>query len=296
MSLSPLERGRRALWRWNEGEYWFLRRSHKSMPLTLYCGLPGSGKTLFGVRDAVRLLRQGENVYSNIYIKDRLTGATAGRCMTWLDMLEIAVEALEAGESAYFFWDELHLHCDSREWSLTPKFLLNLFAERRHYRIGLLATTQHAAQVEKRLRTLVDLVVQVRPTGLRRLVRAVVSREFPLFWAEALDGALIDAQESGRLRESDEVVVSRGFFWAPWYAFGSYSTHEVVGGEDLAAYKDAELRDRIAELSARAMAVMTPPEIESYSERHEFSERFAELGPSSESWSTSIEPMPRLGE
>jgi len=254
------------LWRWRNGEYWFMRRSHKSQPLTLYAGLPGSGKTLFGVADAVHLLRQGENVYSNVYIKDRLTGAEAGRCMTWLDMMTLAVEALERGESAYFFWDELHLHCDARAWALTPEFLLHLFAQRRHYRIGLLATTQHPDQVEKRLRTLVDVIVNVKPTGLRRLVRAITRREFPLFWREELDGGLVDASAAGRVTPN-EAVMGRGLAWAPWYAFGSYSTHEVVGGEDLAAYKDEDVRAYIAELTKRAIAVMEPPAIESYAER-----------------------------
>lgn len=265
---NPLERGRLFAWRWRERELWFLRRSHKAMPLSLYCGLPGSGKTLFGVKDAVDLLRAGENVYSNIYIRDRLTGAESGRCMTWLDMMRIAVEALERGESAFFFWDELHLHCDARAWAMTPEFLLNLFSQRRHYRIGLLATTQHADQVEKRLRTLIDVVVNVRPTGVRRLVRALLSRELPLFWRESLDGALIDAQANGRLLEGQSPVMARGLAWAPWYAFGSYATHELVGGEDLAAYKDDEVRAIIADLTRRAMAVMEPPNITAYHERH----------------------------
>jgi hypothetical protein len=265
--IHPIERGRRALWRWQRREYWFLRRSHKAMPLSLYCGLPGSGKTLFGVQDAVLLMRAGENVYSNIYIRDRLTGVESGRCMTWLEMMRIAVEALERGESAYFFWDELHLHCDARAWSLTPEFLLNLFSQRRHYRIGLLATTQHADQVEKRLRTLIDVLVNVRPTGLRRFVRAIFRRELPLFWRESLDGALVDAAANGRLIEGQSAVISHGLAWAPWYAFGSYSTHELVGGEDLAQYKDDEVRAIIANLTLRAMAVMQPPEIESYSDR-----------------------------
>ncbi|MDY0292630.1 MAG: zonular occludens toxin domain-containing protein [Desulfuromonadaceae bacterium] len=264
--ISPIERGKLALWRWREGEFWFLRRSHKTMDLTLYAGLPGSSKTLWGVRDAVQLLRAGENVYSNLYIRDRLTGREALPCRSWLDMMRISVDALEAGESAWFFWDELHLWADARAWALTPPFLLTLFAERRHYRIGLLATTQHVDQVEKRLRTLVDRIVQVRPTGLRRFVRAWFKRELPLFWGEELDGAVVDAVAQGTASREDAVLV-RGLKWAPWYVWNSYSTHEIVLGEDLTVYKDKEIQAEIAELERRAALCMEPDEIEAYEDR-----------------------------
>lgn len=264
--ISPVEAGRLALWRIREREYWFLRRSHKTMDLTLYAGLPGSSKTLWGVRDAVQLLRQGENVYSNLYVRDRLTGLEAKPCNSWLEMMRIAVDALERGESAWFFWDELHLWADARAWALTPPFLLTLFAERRHYRIGLLATTQHVEQVEKRLRTLVDRIVQVRPTGIRRFIRAWFKRELPLFWGEDIDGSLMDAAAQGNGSRED-AVLSRGLRWAPWYVWGSYSTHEIVLGEDLSSYKDAEIQAEIADLERRAAACMIPDTIEAYVDR-----------------------------
>lgn len=263
---NPIERGRLTLWRLKEREYWWLRKSYKAMDLTLYAGLPGSSKTLWGVADSVQLLRAGENVYSNLYIRDRLTGRESKPCASWLDMMRIAVDALERGESAWFFWDELHLWADARAWSLTPPFLLTLFAERRHYRIGLLASTQHVDQVEKRLRTLVDRIVQVRPTGLRRFIRAWFKREFPLFWREEIDGMLVDGVAGGT-RTPEEAIISRGFCWAPWYAWGSYSTHEIVLGEDLSIYKDEEIRQEIAALEKRAEACMTPDPIKSYQER-----------------------------
>lgn len=258
--INPIKHGGLMYWRWRHREYWWLRKSHKFMPLTMYAGLPGSGKTLFAVQDAVQLLRAGENVYSNLYIRDRVTGAASRPCHTWLDMVRLAVEALERDESAYFVWDEIHLHCDSRSWSLTPEFLLHVFAQRRHYRIGLIATTQHVDQVEKRLRTLVDRIVNVRPTGLREAARALFRRELPLFWQETLNGALVDVPGA-------DPVLGKGLAVTKWYSWSSYSTHEVVAGEDLAAYKDDEVREFIADLTTRAQLCCQAPHIESYHDR-----------------------------
>lgn len=269
---SPIEVGRQYLWRWREREFWFLRRSYKHMDLMLWAGLPGSSKTLWGVRDAVMLLRSGENVYSNLYIRDRLTGVESKPCRSWLDMMRIAVAALERGESAWFFWDELHLYADARMWALTPPFLLTLFAERRHYRIGLLASTQHVDQVEKRLRTLVDSIVQVRPTAVRKFVQRWFHRELPLFWYEELDGSMVDGVAQG-MRSREEAVVSKGLRWAPWFVWNSYSTHQIVLGEDLALYKDEEIRAEIAALEVRAAACMAPEPIAAYVERHSSAEK-----------------------
>jgi len=258
--FNPIADGRLMLWRLKNREYWWLRKAHKQMPLTLYCGMPGSSKTLWMVRDAVLLMRQGYAVYSNLDIKDRITGVRSKPCLSWLDMMRICVDHLERGEVAYFCWDEIHHHADARTWALTPVWLLQVFAQRRHLRLGLIATTQVMAQVEVRLRTLVDLIVQVRPTGLRKFIQKVFRREFPLFWEDVLDGALMEHPELG------DPVLSKGLVWTPWYVWNSYSTHEMVAGEDLSLYKDEEIQAEIAELTRRAVAVMKPSELESWME------------------------------
>lgn len=270
--VHPIQTGRLARWRWKHGHYWFLRRSHKRMPLRIYAGLPGSGKTLFAVQDAIKLLRAGERVYSNIYIKDPLTGAESLPCLNWMEMLSIAVDCLEEDArrrdeglpplGAYFVWDELHEYCDAREWAATPKWVRKIFTERRHYRIALLGTTQIVEQLEKRLRTLVDEIWDVRPTPMRVIAQEHMGRELPLFLRSVVDRRMVDHPEL-------TVDVKRHWRLARvgWEAFGGYGTHEHVTTQGVESLNDPRALEVVEALRARAAAVMLPDHIESFDER-----------------------------
>jgi len=244
------------VWLFRHRLMWFQRKyATHEYPTVIYAGLPGSGKTLLMVRDCVRLMRRGFEVYSNMAIHDPLTGKCAGLVGSWVEMLRVSVEALEerAGcvengldpvPGVVFAFDELHLICDAREWASTPKWWLNLIAQRRHFGVGVIGTTQVAGQVEKRLRTLMDVQLSLarpfrRIPGLRRL---------PLFDVRELDPMLVETDPT------NSILKERMRVWMPWYAYAGYSTTELVISDDWASYTDDAIVAEVAVLTTRAKA------------------------------------------
>lgn len=224
---------------WRNGLSWFQRRKKISPAgTTIYVGLPGSGKSLMLVKDAIEKMRSGVAVYSNIRIVDRVTGLAAGKCGSWLEMLEISVSHLEAGEACYFAIDELHLFCDARSWARTPAWWLSIIAQRRHLGIGIGGTTQAFSQLDKRFRTLVDFVISCRmPFGSLPVIR---TREY-------MPG-LVDDSDQYRSGEVGQVW----FEYVPWWVYSGYSTYELVLADDWSDLSDDEATELAKVLSRRA--------------------------------------------
>ena len=255
-----MTRLRYVLWLYRQGMLWFQRKApHREWSTRIYTGLPGSGKTLLMVRDCVQLLRSGVRVYSNLQIVDPLTGLRSEPLGGWLGMLEASVLALEEsvayelrGEippGVMFAFDEIHLAADARSWQNTPSWWLGMMAQRRHYGVGLIGTTQDITTVEKRLRLLVGRVVTVRPTALRRFFGRL-----PLFALQDVDLSLVDVVES-------DSGIGRWFWsWVGPEAFHGYSTRELMASLDFADLKDDEAKERVRELTERAIALVRPGE------------------------------------
>jgi len=232
---------------------WFLRRPLPGEFQTrIYEGLPGSGKTLLMVRDAVTLMRSGVRVCSNLRIRDIYSGSESERCATWIEMLEWSVQTLRDGVPTVFCLDEIHLMCDSREWKSTPSWWRNLMAQRRHFGIGIIGTTQDLSQVEKRLRTLVKHLIRVRRVRLWKL---------PVYRTSMLDPSTVDNPAGAATP-----IGSSRWEWVPAHAFHSYSTREVMKSEDMSLYSDDALADRIASLSDEAFDRLSLPDLPAFSD------------------------------
>jgi len=223
------------LWKWlfQNKYWWFQRKKLEDLPSCIYEGLPGSGKTLAMVRDIVPFLRSGVRVGSNLRVRDALTGRETLPCRSWLEMLELTLEAVRDKEPLIIALDEIHNLCDAREWANTPAWWRNMMSQKRHFGLGLIGTTQALGQVEKRLRSLVSYLLRYERVGIGRL---------PLFREVVLDPGAIDVAGSQWQTKKSSLV------WMPWYAFHSYSTWEVMASDDMTAYKDDELREKIAEM------------------------------------------------
>ena len=241
--------GKWAYWRWlyRQEFLWFQRAApRKEWDTRIYEGLPGSGKTLLMVRDCCELMRQGVRVYSNVQIRDPFSGTEAHPLGGWLDMLRASVATLEDGIPTIFAFDEIHLACDARDWQKTPAWWLNMMAQRRHYGVGLIGTTQNADTVEKRLRMLIGRVVRVRPTVLRKFWWRL-----PVFSTQDVDMSLIDVPDQ-------DAVSAAAMTWAGAHAFHGYSTSQLMASLDFAALTDDEAVAEIKELTDRARAVAGP--------------------------------------
>lgn len=252
-------------WLHTKGYMWYNRvRPPAAFDTRIYQGLPGTGKTLLMVRDCVGLLRSGVKVYSNVAIKDPLTGLKSLPLGGWLDMLRGSVECLEDNAREWrelnevrlgerheddvteaipvvFAFDEIHLAADARAWQSTPAWWLNLMAQRRHYGVGLIGTTQDVTMVEKRLRLLVGRVVNVRKHFIQRLFWRI-----PLFQCSDIDLSRVD---------EDGYVEPTKFYktWVNADAYHGYSTHEIMASLDFAELKDDESVEAVKALTERAI-------------------------------------------
>jgi len=241
--------GKIEYWKWlyRQEFLWFQRAApRKEWDTRIYEGLPGSGKTLLMVRDCCELMRQGVRVYSNVQIRDPFSGIEAHALGGWLDMLRASVATLEDGIPTIFAFDEIHLACDARSWQNTPAWWLNLMAQRRHYGVGLIGTTQNADTVEKRLRMLIGRIVRVRPTGVRKLWKRL-----PLFSTQDVDMSLVDVPDQ-------DSVSAASLTWVAAHGFHGYSTSQIMPTLDFAALTDDEAAQEIKDLTARAAALAGP--------------------------------------
>jgi len=236
---------RPTLWRWLHSErlWWFQWKKRSELPTHLYVGLPGSGKSMLMVQDAIVAMRDGVQVCSNLTIRDRLTGTESEPIASWLDVARWAVWAIENQRPVLFAIDEIHLWCDARNFANTPLWLLNLFAQKRHYGIGICGTTQALGQVEKRLRTLIDEIVVPSPSIFGKL-------RMPVFWAaRVLPNVLL-----GEGGTDDYALSNRSLRWVRWWGRHGYATAELIATDDLTLYKQAEVAAEIEALTNRAVA------------------------------------------
>lgn len=208
----------------------------------LFTGLPGAGKTTMGTAMAIEYLRSGVRVYSNIYLRDNLTGRVARPVLTWLDVMRAAVEALESEDPAMIYLAEIQQLCDARAWQLTPKWWSTMMQERRHLGLGLMADTQHVSQVEKRLRMLIGRIVVCEPSPLREKWR-----RWPRFVTWDADLQLGD--DPATVPHS---LSKRKTVWVPSYAFHGHATWQLVRPMDISEMSEPQVLKEIAALRARA--------------------------------------------
>lgn len=230
-------------WLWRNHQWWFLRPlPPEEWDTVIYTGLPGAGKTLFSADRAIRYMRQGVRVYSNVYIRDTYTGQEALPIRSWLDVLRASVEACESRESVMLYLAEIQELCDARLWQQTPPWWSELMQQRRHMGLGLMADTQHIDQVEKRLRMLVGRVVQVRPSPLRSFWR-----RWPRFQYRNIDTQLGDDPKDWTAEGRWHTI------WQYSHAFHGHASWEMVGAASWEDFTDPATQKEIEELRRRAV-------------------------------------------
>jgi hypothetical protein len=127
----------------------------------LYTGIPGSGKTLLSVLEVYQHLIEGKTVYSNTWLNWK------GDNLHYYNDIENIINIRDA----VLYIDEVGSIMNAREWADTPKSVRNFLQLHRHYKVDIIATTQHSSFVEKSARTIIGYwceVVNLTPTeGLK---------------------------------------------------------------------------------------------------------------------------------
>lgn len=118
-----------------------------------FIGQVGSGKSLSLVYEAYKYYLRGHTVYSNIKLNFPFIPLTFGR-------LQQMIENKEQLQDAVLLIDECHVFIDSRNSMKKRNKIVSYFIlQTRKRNVRLLYTTQHLAQVEKRLRDTTDIIV-----------------------------------------------------------------------------------------------------------------------------------------
>ena len=123
------------------------------MAVSLYFGLPGSGKTTIMTSIAVKAVRRGslyKNVYCNVHI------AVPG--VTYIDNDCIGKYNLE---NCLLLIDEATLFADSRNFKEFDKSKLSFFLQHRHYKCDIYLFTQQWDGVDRKIRVITDRVYYV---------------------------------------------------------------------------------------------------------------------------------------
>ena len=119
------------------------------MAVSLFFGLPGSGKTTIMTSRAIKAVKDKryQNVYCNVHI------AVPG--VTYIDNTCIGKYNLC---NAKILIDEATLFADSRAYKEFDKGKLTYFLEHRHYNVDIELYTQQWDGVDRKIRVITDRV------------------------------------------------------------------------------------------------------------------------------------------
>lgn len=133
-----------------------------------YVGLMGEGKTLSMVNDALRVVRSGRKVFSNVPFRNLKTGFFDKNFKN--QPIIVSTKELErlivTQDNALFLVDEANIVFPSYYWKkLSPEYLIR-FCQTRKVRVDLFYTSQGFTHTVARLRELTNEVVKCEHRGL----------------------------------------------------------------------------------------------------------------------------------
>lgn len=119
--------------------------------ISLFFGLPGCGKTTFLTYQAIRALKRGIDVYTNVPLKLD-TVKCRGNCYL-IDASKIGDFVVKNG---LLLIDEATLQWHNRDFKTFSHAQLEFFMLHRHYRVNIHYFAQSPDTVDKRIREITD--------------------------------------------------------------------------------------------------------------------------------------------
>jgi len=142
------------------------------MSITMHTGRPGTGKTFNLVKDALKLLRNGEIVYSNFKIYWNGHKEERTRFKKFLVWIKIKKEWKDYPASNLRYWkkledlyrieegtiliDEAHVYMNSRRWKDLPEEMEKKLAQHRKDGLHIIGTVQSVNRLDTIFRELID--------------------------------------------------------------------------------------------------------------------------------------------
>lgn len=143
------------------------------MPITLFTGRAGTGKSLRMADEILHILKRNQKwykrtsilrrVYSNLRLNSELEYKYQDFIRYWDDP-----EELVQLRDCDIFWDEMATHVDANQYKEMPLELKRWIQQHRKLGIEIWGTTQDFAQIDKSFRRLTDKIFyQVKLLGSR---------------------------------------------------------------------------------------------------------------------------------
>lgn len=122
------------------------------MAVSLYFGLPGSGKTTMMVHNIIKAQKSGryKNIYCNVHVAIPGVIYIDNECIGQYDMRD-----------ALICIDEATLFADSRDFKNFGKEKIMYFLEHRHFKVDIQLYTQQWNGVDLKIRVITDRVYYV---------------------------------------------------------------------------------------------------------------------------------------
>ena len=135
-------------------------------------GKPGTGKTYFLLKKAVKALRSGRDVYSNFWIdfdklrKLRLLGKKSGGLFYWHDIADLI--NIKQG---LILMDECQIWFNSRKWQTLDERAQYKLQQHRKHGLDILGASQNLKRIDSVMRELINEVYEVKRLGRFFLVK-----------------------------------------------------------------------------------------------------------------------------
>lgn len=129
--------------------FW-LEKRHTEYGITFIAGQIGAGKSTFAVKQAIKHLKAGWNVYSTDYIEG---------CFQ-LNVKDL--ETMSCPEKSLLIIDEASLKMNAREFAKTKLSLIEYFKLSRHYKNKVIMISQTFGDTDKQIRELASKVFFIR--------------------------------------------------------------------------------------------------------------------------------------
>jgi len=167
--------------------------------IEMFDGRPGSYKSYTALRRAMKYLASGGVVCTNIEICPDAVKARLLKVYGW-EWGEGQYVKLTGDNITSFFKhtpkgdessptlviiDEAHIWLNARDWNSQSRELLDFFTVSRHENTDVIMITQHADNVDKQVRRLVQYYWRMR--DMQKLAVLGVSWDWPTIWVQQFD-------------------------------------------------------------------------------------------------------------
>jgi len=130
--------------------------------INIFVGRPGTGKTYTLVKEALRAVRQGRDVYSNFHLDFSSINPELNKRLHFWDSIDQLVRI----KQGLILVDECQIYFNSRDWKNLPARVQYKFQQHRKQGLDIYGAVQNIKRIDTVIRELVNWVFEVRRVGI----------------------------------------------------------------------------------------------------------------------------------